>query len=137
MEETEKFLRQYRDSLKEWNRLCDEAEQLRAASTRITSNFSGMPGGGDVPTKVESALEGIEDILARADATKLLVDARRAEVEAAINALPGGRHREVMRLRYLNGMSWSRIAERLHYDKRHVLRLRAEAIKMIQEKRCH
>lgn len=134
MEETEKFLRQYRDSLKEWNRLCDEAEQLRAASTRITSNFSGMPGGGDVPTKVESALEGIEDILARADAAKLLVDARRAEVESAINALPAGRHREVMRLRYLNGMSWDTIAEKLHYDKRHVRRIKKEAIATLKEK---
>lgn len=132
MEDKEAFLRQYRDSLREWNRLCDEAEQLRAASTRITSNFSGMPGGGDVPTKVESALEAIEDILARADARRLSLDARRDDVERAIKSIPSERHREVLRLRYINGMSWSDIAEAMHYDERHVLRLRADAINMMK-----
>ena len=134
MEEAENFLWQYRGSLREWRRLCDEAEELRTASNRIASDFSGTIVDENEFKKVESALKDIEGIIAKEDAAKLLVGARRTEVESAINVLPGGRHRDVMLLRYINGMSWDAISEKLHYDKRHLRRIKRESIAILKEK---
>ena len=136
---TVEYLQGYQRALLEWRRLCEEAERLRALGTRVTSTFDGIPAGPADRSKVEAAVEGISDVLTKADAAKLNVSARRAEVEAAIAQLPDERHRKVMRLRYLSGYSWSRVADVCGYGERHVRRLHREALMQIaaaREKTC-
>lgn len=125
---TVEYLQGYQRALLEWQRLCEEADRLRALGARVTSTFDGIPAGQSGRSKVEAAVEGVSEVLAKADAAKLNVAARRAEVEAAIALLPDERHRTVLRMRYLNGYSWHRVADECGYGERHVRRLHRDAL---------
>jgi len=44
-----------------------------------------------------------------------------------------GRHRQVIRLRYYEGLSWEDVARRMHYAESHVRRLHEVAIRDMEE----
>ena len=53
------------------------------------------------------------------------------EVEVAIEEVESVRHRMVLRLYYAWGLKWNDVAVRMHYDRTHCLRLRDEALVML------
>lgn len=64
-----------------------------------------------------------------------LVDLKR-QAEEAIDRLAVPEHREVMRLRYLVGLDWQEVAERMNYSLQHVFRLHGKSLtKMCSFKR--
>lgn len=54
------------------------------------------------------------------------------QAEAAIDQVEDERCRDVLRYRYLNGWSWEKIAEQMHYDERWVRRLHGRALARIE-----
>ncbi len=126
--DTVEFLRGYQRAVREWRRLCDEADRMRALGVRVSKAFGGIPADAGGHSKIEAALEGVENVLEQADAAKVDVETRRGEVCAAIDRLPDERHRLVLRLRYLNGYSWRLVAEHSGYEERHARRLHREAV---------
>ena len=52
-------------------------------------------------------------------------------MDNAIEALEDERQRNVMRLYYLNGLTWEQVAERMHYSREWVCRLHRKAIKEV------
>ena len=67
------------------------------------------------------------------DKVKSLLNLRH-EIEQAIDSLEDTRHRLIMRLRYIDGMCWEDISEKVHYEYRWVLRLHRDALKILSEK---
>lgn len=53
------------------------------------------------------------------------------QIEAAIDALPDGRQRLLLRLRYIDGRTWEQIAVRMALDYRWVLRLHGRALEQL------
>lgn len=50
------------------------------------------------------------------------------QTEAAIDALPDGRQRLLLRLRYIDGRTWEQIAVRMGYSFRQILRMHGTAL---------
>ena len=113
-------LRQYRHLLKEIREL--EREKRHVLDRYLAPpQPTGMPGAHDDGDR-------IGDVVAKRDRYQRLIDAKldelidlRHEIEKAIENLPS-EDRRLIRLRYIEGWSWTRVAEALHYSVRQVLR---------------
>ena len=53
-------------------------------------------------------------------------------IRRAINGIDDERMRLILTMRYINGYSWEKIAETLHYEKRQVFRLHGNALQKIK-----
>lgn len=113
-------LRQYRHLLKEIREL--EREKRHVLDRYLAPpQPTGMPGAHDDGDR-------IGNVVAKRDKYQRLIDAKldelidlRHEIEEAIAFLPS-EDRRLIRLRYIEGWSWGRVAEALHYSVRQVLR---------------
>lgn len=106
----------------------ERLQRLRAQLEGRVSCLNGMPGGGryvdrkDEMVDVELRLERqIRDMCRIKD-----------EVVEAIEGVPDPICREVLELYYLDGLPWSRVAERMHYTVRNVQILHGKALQQVQ-----
>lgn len=65
---------------------------------------------------------------------KLMVDIlqERDRLETRIDALTDERSRTVLRLRYLHGLEWAEVADRMFYSLRWVMKLHRRALKRLE-----
>lgn len=113
-------LRQYRHLLKEIREL--EREKRHVLDRYLAPpQPTGMPGAHDDGDR-------IGNVVAKRDKYQRLIDAKldelidlRRDIEQAIAELPS-EDRRLIRLRYIEGWSWVRVADALHYSVRQVLR---------------
>jgi DNA-directed RNA polymerase specialized sigma24 family protein len=109
----------------------DEIERLRSLETKITPTLSDMPKGGS-SNKIEIVTERIDEIERQmSDELKNLVDTR-AEIEAAIQAIPETHYRELLERRYIYGERWEQIAVDMNYNYRTVFKVHGYALGKLQ-----
>lgn len=125
------FLRRYQDSLKAEKGIEDEIKALRANAMIHSQNMDGMPHG--------SAQSDLSAYAAQLD--KMLADLHaeierkwsiRREIIKAIEALPSEGERAVLKLRYINGWKWEKIAVETGYVYQHVHRIHGRALVHLQ-----
>lgn len=110
----------------------ERINQLRALAERRTTVYGRERTSGSSPT------DGRMDVVAR------IVDAERAldlqidrmlemkqEIANLIARVPDERMRSLLELRYLNGLTWEAVAERMHYTTRNVYNLHNAALKVV------
>lgn len=113
--------------LKQFRRILREIDHLEAEKKRILDNYlappvlSGMPSSHGDPDR-------IGNLVARRGEYQDMIDAKidelinlRLDIEDAISGLPSC-DRELIRLRYVEGWPWEKIAVELHYTYHHVLK---------------
>ena len=106
------------------------AEQATRATT--TLRFDRV-SGGSTQSRVELFA------LKRAELERELIDERaalddcRSTVEAAAVLLHDERMRELLELRYLDGLTWEAVAATMQYDRSHVFRLNARLLEAFDE----
>ena len=125
--EKKDYLRRYKAADSEINDLLRQREAIMARLTRVTTSYSGMPGGGggDIMTDgVAKLIEVEQEINDRIDALIAL----RREIEGCIRAVDSSAQRRVLRLRYIEGMTWERVALEMHYERTQVWRLHGRAL---------
>lgn len=108
-------------------RLLEELEQWKSRAAKVTRAFSGAPGGGGsdpLPECVGKIME-LEEALNRQ--IDQMVERRQA-IERAIDSLPLADSAQVLRYRYIDGMTWEKIAVEMNYTYRWVLRLHNRAL---------
>lgn len=126
------WLKRYRDDLEPLRSLVVEAQEVRSIAEGLSMNWSGMPSGGDGPTKAERAVEALEALGEQIAAEKDMLLARRAEIIKAIESIQDKRQRDVLRYLYINGFSWPEVSAWTGYDKRYVHRLHNRAVESLQ-----
>ena len=126
-------------TLRQYRHLLREIEDLEREKKLILDKYlappqpTGMPGA-------HNATDRIGDVVARREKYQRLIDAKldelidmRERIEVAIAQLPA-EDRRIIRLRYIDGRSWARIADILHYSVQHVWRRHGQALlKLSQE----
>ena len=127
------YLRQLSRKDARINALIERQRRCRELAERRTAVYRATPGGG---RRCSSAVE--EDVAEIIDHEREVdprideyVDLTR-EIEAAIDRIPDGRYRDVLRFRYVNGWTWEKIADEMGYDERWVRRLHGWALLMIK-----
>lgn len=125
--EKKAILLEYQAIERRINRLLDEKRGWMEKATAVNPVLSDMPKGGGTD-KIQNAVCRIADI--EADINREIdrqIDLRE-RIETAICAIPDGRLRDLMRYRYIDGLTWEQIAVTMRLDYRWVLRLHGRAL---------
>ena len=125
------------DRLKSYNDICNRIDLLKEVYDRIQNTMQSpkcmiitdMPRGGggksDMMLMSFEKLEKLEqDIQNEQDKLIPLLD----DIRNIIESIEIVRHYEVMTWRYIVGLTWEEVAERMGYDIRHVTRLHGQAL---------
>ena len=111
-------------------RLTEEIARWEAQAVALTARYgeaSGSSGEDSLQRAVEKMLE-LRDELAAELRRQLTI---RREIAEAIRALEDERLRELLRLRYLEGLTWDKVAERMECSQQWIHRLHFHAIQNI------
>lgn len=131
------YLRDVRHRYQYAQTLCERAQRYREMAMRATGRtdalrLSGTPRRSKVEDNVLAMVDVHRELKGQIEA--LMQESKRAE--RLIAALPDARHRTVLQMRYLCGMGWEEIADRMNYTLRWTHKLHSEAIGQL-EKRGH
>ena len=129
-DELKRKLKSARDCQKLLENDFDERQRLRNLAERMTPVYSNAPRNRSAKNQDGKILDLVEYEAIITDDMNKLVQAL-AEVRAIINYAGNDRLCLVLRMRYLNYYSWSKIAGELNYDIKHVERLHRIAINNI------
>lgn len=122
------YLSRYLAANREIDALLDQRQQLWDKVTRVTATISPDTVMGGQPTPSSDIIAKLLDIESEINRKiDLLVDIKR-DIEDVINALADDRQRDVLRLRYINGYTWERIAVESHYSYQWVCKLHGYAL---------
>lgn len=121
------YLRGYRRHVRRINRIEAELAELRTMRVSVSVNNDGMPHGSSQTDLSEYAaeLDKLEhDLIAeRYERIKAYKDIARR-----IKSLRSENEMDVLFYRYIAGMDWWEIAEKMKYSERHVTRLHGKAL---------
>ncbi len=126
--EKKHYLGQYKIADNQIDQLLEELARWKAKSTAVSPVYSDVPKGHNGADRMADAVARIveleDEITERIDA---LVNMRR-QIEADIATVPDGRLQQLLRYRYIDGMTWERIAVEMHYSYMQVCRLHGRAL---------
>lgn len=126
------WLRRYREAVAEQDRLMGEIAQWRSLAEKVSPTLSSLPKGGGGPGRMISAVEHINALEAElADQIVERVTTRR-EIGQAIDRVQDERLSRLLRLRYINGLTWERVAVEMDYSYMQVCRLHGKALDVIE-----
>ena len=104
-----------------------------ATGIRSSCSFSGAYAKGSI---LESSLEkNVNAFMVICEEIEAEIERLRAymqEVRSVLDFLPDTREKEILELRYLNGMKWEDISRRMLIDSRHLRRLHDAALEHVQ-----
>lgn len=109
-QEKKAYLMKYRAADNEINDLLREKEAVMSRLTKVTATISDMPRGGGDSDKVSSGVYKLMELDKEIDAkVDALVDLRK-EIIRSISSVDSDTQRRVLKLRYIDGMTWERVA---------------------------
>jgi RNA polymerase sigma factor (sigma-70 family) len=112
-----------------------ELEQLRLLSTSVSSpNLSGMPSSGTRKTEPAFArcIQKIIDLEKEVnEEIDRFVDLKK-EIRDVINDVESPNERLLLRLRYIEFLTWEQIAEQMSYSVVQVHRIHADALQNVK-----
>ena len=138
-QEKKRWLMQYRYAAHEERRLVLELEQWRARATSCTAHYGADQLGGGGGRKVERAAERINGVVEELERQRMECARLRLEIGKAIASVPDGRLRVLLRMRYVDGLTWEQIAEEMHYSWRQIVRMHGNALEQVADDviECH
>lgn len=121
------YLRKYRESVRMIKRIESELTELRAMKAGTAINYDGMPSGTRQSDLSDYAAE--LDYLER----KLVHERykridRYQDIERRIKDLESQNESDVLFYRYIKGLDWWEVAEKMGYSERHITRLHGKAL---------
>lgn len=122
------WLSRYRSICRQLHSKYEELEKTRALETKVTQTLSDMPHGGGGENSIEAGTEKVFEIESQiADEIRQLTFTR-SEIENAIRAVPDENYRELLELRYIDGLTWEKIAVKMNYTYKWVCTLHGKAL---------
>ena len=114
------YLRGYRQHVRKLGRIEAELEELRTMKTAISVNNDGMPPGQSDMSDYAAELDQLE--------RKLLEERHRRvmaykDIVRRIKSLRSESELDVLFYRYIKGLAWWEIAEKMNYSERWVLKI--------------
>ena len=127
-EKKKDYLRKYRESIRRISRIEAEIEEVRSMKTSISvGGNDGMPRGSGQSdlSSYAATLDKLERdlICERYNRIKLYTDIRNR-----IENLPNTNEKDVLFFRYVKGLEWYEIAEKMNYSERHIHRFHGKAL---------
>lgn len=130
-EEKIKKLKSYQNSWKEIQRLTDEIERLNSQAQKITQTLSSAPSGQGKSDRTVI----VDKIVERKEELQLAIErAKRecVEIEQIINSVKNPLYKRILKWRYINGVSFKKIAEKENYSQRYVVEMHFKAVESLK-----
>ena len=130
-EKKKEFLRKYRRAVRREQDILDEIQRLRADKMFPSVCNDGMPRGSsqtdlsDYIAEIDAAIEDLKE--ERLEKIKIY-----REIEMQIRCMKDEDEQEVLRMRYIKGMKWEDIAEKINYSYSGTLKLHGRALTDIE-----
>lgn len=130
-EKKKEFLRKYRRAVRREQEILDEIQRLRADKMFPSVCNDGMPRGSsqtdlsDYMAEIDAAIEDLKK--ERMKKIKIY-----REIEMRIRCMKDEDEQEVLRMRYIKGMKWEDIAEKMNYSYSGTLKLHGRALTDIE-----
>lgn len=123
------YLRSYRDHVRRVHRITEEIKELREMMSSCKAiNYDGMPHGsggqGDLSGEV-AQIQGMIDDLKKERGLRIMT---YQDIVRRIKKLKSRNEDDVLFYRYIKGMEFWEIAERMGYSERHVTRIHGKAL---------
>lgn len=117
-------MRRYRDAL------ADELREHYSTATSCAVRLKPIPisGGGGAYDRMAEDVCRIVDSRERLNSAIAQLDALLADVLAVLDAVSDDRLRELLGLRYVTGLRWEQIADRMGYEAAQIYRLHGRAL---------
>ena len=126
------YLMRYLDSKRRAKAILDEIRNLEDLATKVTVTFNDMPGGGGADDQLGAIVSHIIDLKADMVTQAKTMKAEQQIVQAVIDAVDDPDQRHLLRLRYINGYKWERVAVEMNYSFRHTLRIHGAALSAVR-----
>ena len=126
------YLMRYIDAKRRAKAILDEIRNLEDLATKVTVTFNDMPGGGGADDQLGAIVSHIMDLKADMVTQAKTIKAEQQIVQAVIDAVDDPDQRHLLRLRYINGYKWERVAVEMNYSFRHTLRIHGAALAAVR-----
>ena len=130
------YLKQYRSGLQELQEITERIVAVRSQAEKVTATLTGMPGapaGTMAGDNLQRCIDMLDELERRyVDRLKETVQ-MLTSIEDGVNALSDERYRQVLRMRYISGASWPKIAAEMNYTERQVQNLHGRALQALEE----
>lgn len=125
------WLRQYQKTNRRINRKCEEVSQLRNLAIKITPSLSNIPKSDLTNDKVSEAVSKIVDLEKEIDAEIDNLVTVRNQIQVTIDAVQDDTLKTLLEYRYINGLTWEKIAVKLDKSYQWVCELHGRALKRL------
>ena len=130
-EKKKEFLKRYQKAVRREQDILDEIQRLRADKMFPSVCNDGMPRGSsqtdlsDYIAEIDAAIEDLKE--ERLEKIKIY-----REIEMRIRCMKDEDEQEVLSMRYIKGMKWEDIAEKINYSYSGTLKLHGRALTDIE-----
>ncbi len=126
-----KYLSRYIPASRSIDRLLEEQYRWKCLAIKVTSTLSPVPGGGESGSPIERPMDKVDELEKEINREIDELVKIREEIEAVLGQLEDRNLRDLMKYRYIDGLTWEQVAEKMHYSWRHTCRLHGEALAKI------
>lgn len=126
-----KYLKQYRTNELETTRLQEELVRWDSKACKVTTGFSSTPAGGAGADKIQLCVEKIVEIQNQLTAQMIAGADLRSNIGSAIDSVPDIRLRQLLRYRYIDGMTWERVAVSIGCSWQNTHKMHRKALQLI------
>ena len=131
-----RYLSRYRRLNQRIDRLLEEQGRWREKAMRITPVLSPVPGGGGSGSPIERPMDKVLEIDAEINREIDELQIVRQEIRAALNQLEDENLKLLMEYRYIDGLTWEQIAEKMDCSRQWVFSLHGKALQKIELACC-
>lgn len=131
IQEKKQFLQQYHTAEQEEQRLSSEITRWKLRTVETDEYYRNLPSTEDSSQELAGALCQINDLTRQLILQRSKLAALRQSVGAAIDEIQDTKLQELLRLRYIDGMTWERISEYMNYSYMQISRLHSKALSQL------
>ena len=131
-----RYLSRYRRLNERIDRLLEEQSRWREMPLKITPTLSQTPGGGGSGSPIERPMDKVLEIDMEINREIDTLQTVRQEIRAALNQLEDENLKLLMEYRYIDGLTWEQIAEKMDYSRQWATSLHGMALQKIKLTCC-
>lgn len=128
IEQKKQYLQTYRALDREVQRKVDDLAHWRAKATQITPVLDGMPKAKTVTSRMEDVVIRIVQLENEVNEDIDHLVALKEEIMQRLEAMPNYTFRMLLQYRYIQCMTWEKMAEAMHYTWQHLHKLHKKAL---------
>lgn len=127
-EQKKNFLNSYKRAIKKEKRILEKIQELRMNKMFPSVINDGMPHGSS-QAGLEEYIEKLSECQEELKETCLEKAVCKRKIEKQIFQLKDENEQQVLKLHYLDNVTWGNIADEMIYSERHIHRIHASALK--------